>query len=121
LARSDSSERRFLPIIFQEALMKLNELSSRSRPQSSHTLTEPEQSVDSKIHRVEALDNVSADRKRSLQEEMAEIEPNAIGAFHGKERILEETKELAAELAGMSSQLSKLVKPCGFHSIDDEA
>lgn len=100
--------------------MKLNELSSCSRTQSLHTSTEPALSVESKIHRIEAMENISPDRKRSLQDELAEIEQNAIGPFHGKERILEETKELAAELAGMSSQISTLVKPCGFHSIDDE-
>lgn len=104
--------------------MKLAPLPSGARKQAYSSLASLSHMVENKVHRVEALDSSSPDRKRSLQDEMAEIEPNAIGLFHGNERILQNARELAAELSALSGHISTLVKPgnhlAQIHRIDDE-
>lgn len=104
--------------------MKLAPLSSGARTQAYKSLASMSHVVENKVHRVEALDSSSPDRKRSLQDEIAEIEPSAIGQFHGNERILQNARELAAELSALSGHISSLVKPGSqfpqAHHIDDE-
>ena len=96
--------------------MKLNRLNST-------TQSPPHE--DEAILRVNAMEGIEGDRQRSLQQEINEIDPNAIGAFHGGEHILEDVRQLAAELTALGNQVDHLMKPSApnvrFHAIDDEA
>ncbi len=104
--------------------MKLKLLPSRARTLAYNSPASLSHTLENKVPRVESLDIVSQDRKRSLQDEMAEIEPNAIGQFHGEEKVLQSARELAAKLSASSGHISSLVKldsqPAQIHHIDDE-
>ena len=56
---------------------------------------------DEKIRRVEMLEGVEGDRQRSLQQELAEIAPGAIGDFHGGEQVLQEARDMAAQQSSL--------------------
>lgn len=77
------------------------------------------------VLRVNAMEGIEGDRQRSLQQEINEIDPNAIGRFRGNQHILEDVRELAAEIAAMGKQADHLMKQINtnghFHAIDDQA
>lgn len=103
--------------------MKLNRLASRTTPSSSEVLA-AHRADDERWH-IHALNRSEADRQRSLQQELGEMAPAAIGSFHGKALILENARELAAELSSLGPQADVLMKPLPqasqLLSIDDEA
>ena len=90
--------------------MKLTTLTSGLRSPAPACWTQSAPADDLRVLRVEALDSTSPDRQRTLQQEMFEIEPNAVAQFHGNERILEDARALAAELSAVPGSLSRLVK-----------
>lgn len=91
--------------------MKLSRIESTTQHHSPEAVERASHAQAQQIRRVEALEAVVADRLRSLQQEMAEMDPRALGPFEGSERILEDTRHLAAQLSGLGSESSRLIKP----------
>lgn len=50
------------------------------------------------VRRVEAAEGASNERERSLQQELALIDPKALGPYQGMERRQQEARQLAGEL-----------------------
>ena len=78
-----------------------------------------------RVRRVEALDASESDRQRSLQQEMAEIEAEAIADFAGGDKILQDARTVAEQLAALGAAADELIKPAALpvslRGIDDLA
>lgn len=104
--------------------MKLSRLESTTQRHSQDAIERARQVAGESVRRVEALEGVEGDRQRSLQQEVADFDPRAIGSFEGDEQILQGARQLAAELTLLGSNRSGLVKlqtlslPCS--RIDDQ-
>jgi hypothetical protein len=91
--------------------MKLTPLSSTTQRPTRES-SEPLRPVDDeRIRRVEFMEGVEGDRQRSLQQEMAEVEPGAIGEFHGQERVLQDVRDVAAQILELDVGTASLIKP----------
>jgi len=91
--------------------VKLNRLSSTTqRPTRESSEALHPLDVD-QVRRVEFMEGVEGDRQRSLQQEIAEIEPDAVGAFHGQAQVLQGAREVAAKLLEMETGTESLIKP----------
>ena len=105
--------------------MKLNRLESTTQHHSQDAIERGRHVADESVRRVEALEGIEGDRQRSLQQEIAEFDPRAIGPFQGSEHMLEDARQVAAELTLLGPNRSGLVKlqglslPCS--RIDDKA
>ena len=66
---------------------------------------------DERIRRVEVMEGVEGDRQRTLMQEIAEIDPGAIGSFHGEERMQQVERDVAAQLLEMDVGTDSLIKP----------
>ena len=91
--------------------MKLSRLESTTQQHSPEAVERASHAQAQQIRRVEAMEGVVADRQRSLQQELADIDPRAQGPFAGGERILEDTRQLAAQLSELGSESNRLIKP----------
>lgn len=104
--------------------MKLSRLASTTQSHSQDAIERARHVAGESVRRVEALEGVEGDRQRSLQQEIADFDPRAIGSFEGEERMLQDARQVAAELALLGGNASGLVKlpafslPCS--RIDDE-
>jgi hypothetical protein len=56
------------------------------------------------VRRVEPMEGANNDRERSLQQDMAEIDPGSVGPYQGVER----RRQQAARLAGQMAKLGPL-------------
>ena len=83
--------------------MKLDRLASTTQRLSQESLARARYVAGERIRRVEALEGVEGDRQRSVQQEMAEIEPGAISAFKGGEQILQDARGLALQVAALGA------------------
>ena len=103
--------------------MKLNRLESTTQ-HTTPELTERARHVSGSIRRVEAQEGVEGDRQRSLQQELAEFDPRAVGPFEGSEVILDNARQVAAQLTLVGTNLKGLVKlqtlSQRFSRIDDK-
>lgn len=103
--------------------MKLNCLES-STQHTTPELVERSRHVSDSIRRVEAQEGIEGDRQRSLQQELAEFDPRAIGPFEGAEVIRDNARQVAAQLTLLGNKLDGLVKLQGlsqrFTRIDDK-
>lgn len=90
--------------------MKLNRLESTTQRLSQESRERGRHVAGQQVRRVEALEGVEGDRQRSLQQEMAEIEAGAIGDFTGGQRLLQDAREMAAELAALGTAADELIK-----------
>lgn len=91
--------------------MKLSRLSSTTQ-HSTQASIERGRHVDAeRIRRVEVMEGIEGDRQRSLQQEMAEIESAALGDFHGEEKVLQEARDVAAQLLDAEIGTDSLIKP----------
>ncbi|MGE5471694.1 MAG: hypothetical protein ACM3X0_12915 [Bacteroidota bacterium] len=105
--------------------MKLNRLESTTPHPATESVEPARPAAGDQVCRVEALHGTS-DRQRSLQQEMAELDPNAVGPFAGGERILQDAKAVATQLAALGADgQALLIKPLpgdlGLGRVDDEA
>jgi len=104
--------------------MKLSRLESTTQSHSQDAIERARHVAGESVRRVEALEGVEGDRQRSLQQELADFDPRAIGSFERDERMLQDARQVAAELALLGSNVSGVVKlpalglPCS--RIDDE-
>ncbi|MFZ2269375.1 MAG: hypothetical protein WAV95_17520 [Azonexus sp.] len=105
--------------------MKLNRLESTTRKHSSQAVERLPQGAAEQVRRVEAAEGVEADRQRSLQQELAEFDPRAVGPFEGGERLLQEAREVAAQLtllgAAADAMLNLGPAARAFCQVDDKA
>lgn len=105
--------------------MTLNRLVSttQSQPPAAGERVRPA-SADG-VRCVEAIESLAGDRPRSLQQEIAEVDLNAVGPFRGGERILQETKLVATQLVLLGTNTSGLLKlralSLARRQIDDKA
>ena len=104
--------------------MKLNPLTLTT---SSSALASPTRMphATEQVLPVNAMAGLGGDRERSLQQEMACIEAQAIADFAGEELMLEKAQQLAAEVSGLGHHIDVLIKPLNpasspYRGIDDE-
>lgn len=90
--------------------MKLTRLASTTQRPSQESIERAGQAGEFRIRRVELLEGIEGDRQRSLQQEMAEIDPAAIATFEGGEQILQDARELAAQVAALGPAADELIK-----------
>jgi len=105
--------------------MKVDRLASTTPRQPSESTERKAAVASERINPVAALDGVESDRGRSLQQELAEIDPGAIGDFHGAEQVMQGARDVASQLVAMGSAVDGLIKPAGLkmghRGIDDSA
>lgn len=105
--------------------MKLTRLSSTTQRPSQESIDRQRQGESVRVRRVELLEGVDGDRQRTLQQELAEIEPAAIAAFQGGEQILEDARRLAAQVAALGPAADELIKPAALarqlSGVDEQA
>jgi hypothetical protein len=105
--------------------MKLSRLESRTQRPSA-TASVPRRPVaEQDVRRVEAMEAVEDDRQRSLQQELRDFEAREIAPLVGREHMLQDARQLAAELTLLGSNRSGLLKLLAlshaFSKIDDRA
>ena len=105
--------------------MKLDRLASTTQRPSQESIERARHVAGERIRRVEAQEGVEGDRQRSLQQEISEIEPAAIGAFSGAGQVLLGARELAAQVAALGPAADELFKqsalPLAVKGVDDSA
>ncbi len=90
--------------------MKLTRLASTTQRISQEAKERVRQASDENSRRVESLEGVEGDRQRTLQQELAEVEPAVIGEFRGNEKIQAEVKAAAEQLLALGNHLGDLIK-----------
>jgi hypothetical protein len=105
--------------------MKLTRLSSSTQRPTQESIERVRHVDDERVRRVEVMEGVEGDRQRSLQQELAEVDPAATGDFHGDQKILQEAREVVAQLLDPEVGTDSLIKP-GLHldrliGVDDTA
>ena len=105
--------------------MKLDRLASTTQRLSPESSERARQVAGERIRRVAAMDAAEGDRKRSLQQEMAVIEPGAIDDFNHSAHVLQEARDLAAQVTALGAAADNLLKPVAvptsLKGIDDSA
>jgi hypothetical protein len=91
--------------------MKLDRLASTTARLSAEAAERGRQVAADGIRRVEMAEGVEGDRERSLQQELAMADPRAVGEFQGGERLFQDAKEIAAQVAGLGVQAAELLHP----------
>ena len=91
--------------------MKLTRLSSTTQRPTQESIERVRLADDERIRRVEVMEGVEGDRQRTLQQELAEIEAAAVGDFHGEEKVLQEARDVAAQLLDLDVGTDSLIKP----------
>lgn len=105
--------------------MKLSRLESTTQSHSPEAVERGRQLAGERVRRVEAMEGAEGDRQRSLQQEIAAADPKASGPFAGAEHVLEDAKEVAAQLTLLGTSASGLLKlralSMPVERIDDKA
>lgn len=91
--------------------MKLTRLSSSTQRPTQESIERLRHVVDERIRRVEVMEGIEGDRQRSLQQELAEVEPAAVGDFHGEDKVLQDARDVAAQLLDLDVGTDSLIKP----------
>lgn len=90
--------------------MKLGRLESTTQHHSADAVERAHLAASEPVRRVEAMEGVEGDRQRSIQQEISEVDPRAIGDFEGAEQVMKGAREVAAKLTMLGSNASGLVK-----------
>ncbi len=104
--------------------MTLSRLVSTTQRPTADAVARARAAVDAPVRRVEAMEAVTADRERSRQQELAEVDPRSLGPFAGGERVLADARQVAASLSGLENPEGLLKStPAGPwpRHVDDEA
>jgi hypothetical protein len=105
--------------------MKLGRLDANAQHPSRDAVERVRHVADEVVWHVGAIEGIDADRRRSLQQEIAEIEQKAIGDFEGGDLILADAKAVAEQVSRLGGEVLHLVKPAaldsGFYRVDDKA
>mgnify|MGYP000909645547 CR=1 FL=1 len=91
--------------------MKLTRLSSTTQRPTQESIERVRHADDERVRRVEVMEGVEGDRQRSLQQEMAEIESAALGDFQGQDKVLQDARDVAAQLLDLDVGTDSLIKP----------
>lgn len=91
--------------------MKLTRLSSTTQRPTRESSERVRPVDNEQIRRVEVMEGIEGDRQRSLQQEIAEVDPAAVGDFHGRDRVLQGARDVAAQLLEMDVGTDSLIKP----------
>lgn len=95
--------------------MKLDRLSSTTQSISPESRERARHVADETVLRVGAMEGIEGDRQRSLQQELADFDPRAVGGFDGGELIMANAQELAQQLSLLGDAANALVKTSGSH------
>lgn len=90
--------------------MKLSRLESTTQSHSPEAVERGRRQAAVRVRRVEAMEGAEGDRQRSLQQEIAEVDPRVLGPFAGAEQVLEDARQVAAELTLLGTNASGLLK-----------
>lgn len=90
--------------------MKLTRLGSTTQHLSHETVERARRAALDLVTRVEAMEGVEGDRQRSLQQEIAEVDPRACGPFQGEAHHLADARQVAAQLALLGSSATGLIR-----------
>ncbi|MDD2884932.1 MAG: hypothetical protein PHT48_07825 [Dechloromonas sp.] len=104
--------------------MKLARLEATTQTHSADAVARAHAAVDAPVRRVEAMEAVAIDRERSLQQELAEVDPRALGPFAGGERVLADARQVAASLSHLADAgalLKTATQAVWPPHVDDEA
>lgn len=82
--------------------MKLTRLDSTTARPSGEAAARA-QAAPERVRRVEAMEGVEGDRQRSLRQELAEIDPRAVGPFAGQAQVMSDARIIAEQLARLDS------------------
>lgn len=103
--------------------MKLNRLDSTTQRYSRESVERVRHVAEEQVRRIEASEGLEGDRQRSLQQELAEVDPKSLGPFMGREQVLQDARQVAAELALLGHNAESLIKtvalPASGLGIDD--
>lgn len=91
--------------------MKLTRLLSTTQRATRESSERVRPADNEQIRRVEVMEGIEGDRQRTLQQEIAEVDPGAVGDFHGQERVLQGARDVAAQLLEMDFGTDSLIKP----------
>ncbi|MBP5985624.1 MAG: hypothetical protein KA538_00395 [Azonexus sp.] len=91
--------------------MKLTRLSSSTQRPTQESIERARHVDDERIRRVEVMEGIEGDRQRSLQQELAEVDPAAVGDFHGEDKVMQDARDVAAQLLDMDVGTDSLIKP----------
>lgn len=83
--------------------MKLTRLDSTTARPSGEAAARAQAAAPERVRRVEAMEGVEGDRLRSLRQELAEIDPRAIGPFNGQAQVMSDARMIAEKLASLDS------------------
>ncbi len=105
--------------------MKLDRLESTTQHPAREAGAHLRHAADEQVRRVEALEGLEGDRQRSLRQEIAAVDPRAIGPFAGGEQVLADARAVAAQLSQLGAAADDLLRPPGltpdFNQVDDKA
>lgn len=90
--------------------MKLERLDSTTQRHSRDAVERVRHADDETIRRVDALEGIESDRRRSLQQEINEYDARLIAPFEGREMVLEDARRVAAQLTLLGRNLNGLVR-----------
>ena len=79
--------------------MKLPALPSTTQGATPESVARAQHAAAASVRRVEAAEGLAADRERSLQQELDEVEAAALADFEGQALIQDEAHALAERLA----------------------
>ena len=90
--------------------MKLDRLTSTTQHLSPESSERARHVADETVLRVGAMEGVEGDRQRSLQQELANFDPQAVGAFNGGELIMATAHDMATQLSSLGNAANSLIK-----------
>ena len=91
--------------------MTLTRVTTTHRALTREAAERARDAVHEPVRRVEALEGVEADRQRSLQQELDEVQAKATGPFEGEEQILQNARDVAEKLTQLGPEAADLVRP----------
>ena len=90
--------------------MKLDRLTSTTQHLSPESRERARHVADETALRVGAMEGIEGDRQRSLQQELADFDPKAVGDFNGGELIMAAAHDVATQLSALGNAANSLVK-----------
>jgi hypothetical protein len=106
--------------------MKINRLTStKPLPKPDALAVHHPVAVEKAVGPVDVLADTDADRRRSRQQDLEEMEAQAMGPFEGQEQVRQSAHELLERLIRLGPAANNLVRtdrlPIRWHIVDDEA
>lgn len=90
--------------------MKMSRLPSTTQQATPEAAERAALAQAGSVRRVEPMEGVVNERERSLQQDMAEVDPRAVGPYQGVERRRQQADQLARRLVDMGSDAVQLLR-----------